>query len=636
MASQNDVGSKRQRIKNPLLPLGFLELIAGFISVYISIKLLLSVSGFVSSGSNPAAWLAAIMGIVIILQGAFNIFSGMFKCFSLVVGRNDPKSLAHNYANPDESQLNMHYRDADLSQMLLARQNKTFVEPRCWIEGLYFSLFRKMFFLPLPYRNVIQGCLSAIINTVVVLICWCIINYIVSVGLVAKGNASIVTSLCTIVLGIKLFFIWRAAYTVERNRIASPSNLSFSHLFMNIAFATLVPGAIATLFSFFSLPDSDILKAITTFLTGYDWTYWFLCFSFLPLVAIVPIFFLCYQKSKEYELKTEVSERIVSWQESIHPREIFIGIENVALAKLRYLEVPNRVYSKLEPTLKVQSDGNKGEFSGYTLQETQPAYVKDEQSIIFKIVKFISAFTAVALNLWIIVLMAAFVKNFALNWHGTFQDGLLTSLLNLIFSMLVLWILSKVLKGATVLFFSEIKFSSLLIHFKTEGTFSESKISTGASIYDSNRSENSVIRSSINQWIVASQVISTTFLGTTIAKFDNARYVMEMSADDNKIDAVLNDLKKFVKSRNMVADVAESSESLRTSEHIQKMNEKNLASLKNTDKSKVVYPIYDEESDDLNLKDTEKLSFSLNVDDSALDGESSSLDDVSQDNGDKE
>ncbi|PPT10886.1 hypothetical protein CKA32_007133 [Geitlerinema sp. FC II] len=39
--------------------------------------------------------------------------------------------------------------------------------------------------------------------------------------------------------------------------------------------------------------------------------------------------------------QTEVSEFRANMQESVHPNEIFINIENIVLANRRYKEVPN-------------------------------------------------------------------------------------------------------------------------------------------------------------------------------------------------------------------------------------------------------------------------------------------------------
>src|SRR5690606_16956540 len=67
----------------------------------------------------------------------------------------------------------------------------------------------------------------------------------------------------------------------------------------------------------------------------------------------------------------EVSELRENWQESVHPNEIFINLDNLVMANRRYKEVPNRVYRELDPQLQEQVQG-KGSFKGEMIQEIQP------------------------------------------------------------------------------------------------------------------------------------------------------------------------------------------------------------------------------------------------------------------------
>lgn len=582
MASQNDIGSKHQQISNPLRPFGLIELTTGLIIVLIGIDLLMNVSAFSSNDNIIKAWIAAISGLSFTIHGGFIAFSGMFKSFSLVIGRNDPKSLSYNCNNANENCSNMQYNDIDLYQMLMSRQNKTFVEPRCWLESLFFSLFRKMFFLPLPYRNVMQGFLSAIIKTLIILICYSILKFMTITGLLTGSNVIFVTSLYILFWVLKLFFIWKDAYLIFRNRISPPDNLSFKKLILTIAYAILIPSCFLALLNYVMIPnDSEHLSNTTSFvtslITGFDLDFWFICFALLPVAATIPIFYMGYRKCLEYGLKTEVSERIVNWQESIHPREIFIAVENIAMAKRRYMEVPNRVYAKFEPKLNVESDGNKGDFLGLTIQETQPEWIASKQNKGFCITKYLSVLLSSVLSISMFIIISSYVKNLTFKWSGNFDVETILLTLGLVTTVMLFWLLSKILKGASLLFFSELKFNSLLIYYKTEGTFTESKISMGASYHDSNRSENSVIRSSINQWIVVSKLTTITFLGTTLDKFENARFVMEMDKDDFQINEILKDLKSFVDSRVIVADLAENEQSAKVAEHIMKMNARDKA-----------------------------------------------------------
>ncbi len=572
MSSQNDLGSKGQRIGNPQRPLGLIQATAGIISLYIGIQLLLAVSALVQQGQNPAAWVALIFGIIIVAKSGYHVFSGLFKCFSLVVGRNDPKSLAHNCVNPKESQLNINYTGADLADMLNARQNKTFVEPRCWVESLYFTIFRRMFFLPPPYRNVIQGCLAAIIGTSFMLICYGILKFMISSALVTGDNVPLIVNLCVIIMSVKLVFIWRKAFVVDRNKIAPPDNISFKALIMSLAFAVLVPTVLVIIFSFIHIPQDGVFRDTVNNFNVVNWVRWFWLFALLPLALTVAIFFMAWCKSREYVLKTEVSERIVDWQESIHPRDLFAAIDNKVMAKRRYMEVPNRIYAKLEPKLQSNSSESKGEYSGYTIQETQPVCTPSDTSIFFIATKYVLAILAGVLTVYTYYKLSLFVTDFFTSWNGKFEIGYGYVVLDYALILLLMFLLCRMLWGVSNLFFSELKFESHVIYYKTNGTYSTSTLTVGASIYDSNRSENTVVRSTFHQWIIATKLVSTTFLGHALSKFDSSRFIMEMHEDPGSIELMLKDLKEYLNNFQVIAGVGSSAKNNDAADDIMKMN----------------------------------------------------------------
>ena len=64
------------------------------------------------------------------------------------------------------------------------------------------------------------------------------------------------------------------------------------------------------------------------------------------------------------------------------------------MAKRRFMEVPNRVYAQFKPSLQSNSSQSKGEYSGYTVQETQPVFEKSEQFGIFVVLKYLLGIAA--------------------------------------------------------------------------------------------------------------------------------------------------------------------------------------------------------------------------------------------------
>jgi len=118
---------------------------------------------------------------------------------------------------------------------------------------------------------------------------------------------------------------------------------------------------------------------------------------------------------------------------------------------------------------------------------------------------------------------------------GLFNSQDATQILDLIMSGFHLFLIGFLLKSfanlltnVAHLFFAEIQFESLLVYFKCEGTFTESKISTGTGIHDSTRSENTLIRSSITPWIVVSRIITSTFAATGMKNLEHPRHILEM------------------------------------------------------------------------------------------------------------
>src|SRR5574344_612196 len=281
----------------------------------------------------------------------------------------------------------------------------------------------------------------------------------------------------------------------------------------------------------------------------------FFCAVLFPLVlSFVAIFMLRY-KSKEYNITTEVSEKIANWQESVHPQDLFIAVENKVMATRRYMEVPNRIYVKFNPNL-VQETSDKGSFSGFTLQETQPVRQNIEESKFLVKAKLVASFIG---NLLIFLSYVIFA-NTALNIGSilVLGDGSLTAdyLVTRFLVMVLCYECGLLIYNTTLLFLSELRFKSMLMYFKLDGTFTESKISTGMSVYDSTRSENSLVRSSLSPWIIVSNVVSSTFLGNNL-----------------ELEAIIRDLREFFASRQVIADIS-SKENLISASNILAINKK--------------------------------------------------------------
>ena len=131
---------------------------------------------------------------------------------------------------------------------------------------------------------------------------------------------------------------------------------------------------------------------------------------------------------------------------------------------------------------------------------------------------------------------------------------------------------ARLLTTTAHLFFAEIQFESLLVYFKCEGTFTESKISTGTGIHDSTRSENTLVRSSITPWII----VSTTFAATGIKNLEHPRHILEMHKDETQLKDIKDDVVSFLKDRESIASIT-SQRDLGNASQIHQLNQQTRA-----------------------------------------------------------
>ncbi|MDX2321451.1 MAG: hypothetical protein QNK26_12760, partial [Moritella sp.] len=300
------------------------------------------------------------------------------------------------------------------------------------------------------------------------------------------------------------------------------------------------------------------------------------------------------------EPKTDVSEFRDNMQESIHPNEIFINIENIVLANRRYKEMPNRIYQEFDPKLQEQSQG-KGSFKGQLLIETQPEVHEMTYSNAFKACRLVATFfsqsliVCSALLFTLVVYQGVDFYQFMSELTQTkrhysdaqiilvLQDinGLVTTFLTLLFSWFAVGAAGRIMASGTSLFWSEMQFKSLLMWMKTEGTFTESKISTGMSIHDSTRSENVVVRSSITPWIITSRILSSTFATTGTKNLEMPRFILEMEKNNSEMDGIVDEIKKFLRGREAIASITNEKD-LSNAETIYQINQVSRAHMEHS------------------------------------------------------
>jgi len=80
------------------------------------------------------------------------------------------------------------------------------------------------------------------------------------------------------------------------------------------------------------------------------------------LVTTLDALFMAKKRADMLDPRTEVSEYMDNWQENVHPKDIFISFDR-EMAKLRYKEMPNRIYCEMKPELIMEGSMDKGSFT---------------------------------------------------------------------------------------------------------------------------------------------------------------------------------------------------------------------------------------------------------------------------------
>lgn len=596
-----DFGSQGLGIANPFKKEGAIRLLGGLAITAAGLYALLQVTSLI--GDNlVAAWIYAAAGFLLLVAGLKRCGSGLMQLFKFFVGRSIPSSLAHNLTKSEREnaaieaeQGSLAYNKSTLESMLMGRKNATFTEPQGWMGRLVHSLFPRLVFMPYPIRNVVQEVVSAVITTLIAFIAFGLTYFVASSGLAGAAGHIIIPAFSVFLL-IYLVSTWRkAAVNVKLDRVKTLHSANAGSVAKIIAFSIIFPVLIGLGYHYLqgnAAPELNELATITQEVQLFS--AWPMLFLLLILAAVITTFVMMLVRGRASQVNTatEVAEYRENMQESVHPNEIFINIENIVLANRRYKEVPNRTYIDFNPTLNEQSQG-KGDFSGELLIETQPAYAKHEEQPTFSLMRLIS--TALAQILLVVgaIFFLVLTNNlvhvyeffsstdfnsaqmnepeFVSGWMGE-SSTVVIAAVGSFFVWLIVSMMGRLLEGFTHIFWAELQFNSLLMYMKTEGTFSESKISTGMSIHDSTRSENVIVKSSITPWIVTSRITSSTFAGSGQRNVEMPRYVMSMHKNQDELNIMVEEIRDFLRNRENIAGFTNTKD-LQHAENILRVNQ---------------------------------------------------------------
>jgi hypothetical protein len=595
-----DYGSIDLGLKNPFKKEGAATAIRGATQFLLGLYLLFEAAHQVKL-DVVAGWILAIFGLFLLGLGLKALSLGIFATLRYFVGRNHPTSLAKNFSksetsNSAEEAKYVAYKAEQIEEMLVGRKNMTFVEPKGLLARLLHSIFPRLLFMPYPIRNIAQRLFGAWSKMLTASLAYGFVAF-VSLSGFAGASGEQMFPLYSVLLMVYLAFVWRnAGSTLSRNAEIEVETLSSGSLVKVIGGSILIPVLLAVVLSSLAGGEKSAVSMLTNWqmlIPELHTTAYIIGIFILATLSCLLIMLLLRARMVSVNPVVEVSELRENWQESIHPNEIFINLDNLVMANRRYKEVPNRVYRELDPKLQEQVE-SKGGFKGELIQEVQPKVRPLELGGIFLVARGISLIMGnlffILGSLFILYLTYAcidlylFGRSTSSNTIANLVNGndatqffdLLAAAMHMLFLAFLSNVFARILTNTAHIFYAEIQFESMLVYFKCEGTFTESKISTGTGIHDSTRSENTLIRCSITPWVIVSRIISSTFAATGMRNLEHPRHILEMHKAQDELSNIRNDVVSFLKDRESIAAIT-SERDLGNASQIHQLNKQTRA-----------------------------------------------------------
>ncbi|GAB5388397.1 MAG: hypothetical protein Alpg2KO_13650 [Alphaproteobacteria bacterium] len=526
-----EYGSRQIEIGNPFKLEGIFYALRGALIAILGGILIFSVRETVTADASLIGWLQFGTGIALLSLGLAAVGLGALKMFRFYVGRGAPSDLARH----ENTYGSTAYTAKSLADMLLARKNLTYIEPMGLVGRGIHSVFQRLIFTPLPIRIVTQRIFEGALYSILALLIYGLALFSGSTGLTNITDTP-VQGWLGVALTAFLFGIWymkipqRGDLAAGGVRATKTRNLTGV-----IVGAIALPTILGQVHAWKPLPEPPA-----------DTGFWLWMLVGMAVATSVLAGFLAAFRIWKHEPLTEVSEYRDHWQESLHPMDIYRSFDMV-MADHRHLEIPNRVYAQIDPGLLMQGSADKGKFAGATVQETQPVPIGGKAPSTMRHLALATSFLGNVLIAISATLIFLQVKGATLPLdYAAFAAALVMPT--------ILWLFGRIITRLANTFLAEIQFISRMVYFFAEGTYTESKLSTGMSIYDSNRSENTVVRSSLTPWMLVSHVRSSTFAVSGSDNLEQYRYVLELEKDDAFLATLRDDLRRYMDSRQQIAD----------------------------------------------------------------------------------
>ena len=192
---------------------------------------------------------------------------------------------------------------------------------------------------PYPVRNMTQRIFNAWISTIVALVSYALIAFVSLTGFAGEvGELAFPIYSCFLMLFI--FLTWRSAgRPISRKAESTIETLGTASFTKIIALSIVLPLVIGLVMSFlmnktgFSKQDIEqFLNQLPSFNSGL----YLIGIVVFALIGTAIIGSMISARLNKVDPVTEVSELRENWQESVHPNEILINLDNLVMANRRY------------------------------------------------------------------------------------------------------------------------------------------------------------------------------------------------------------------------------------------------------------------------------------------------------------
>ncbi|WP_343289629.1 hypothetical protein AAIA71_11495 [Vibrio harveyi] len=607
-----EFGSDGLGIKNPFRFEGFLKLLRGVLTLTVGGIVLLSAPEM-SKINQYTGWVTIAISFLMLSIGIFALSKGLMQVVRFYVGRNAPTSLAYDYSDTSREREDCLYSSESIEQMLMNRTNTTFEEPKGIIELLLHTFFPKLIFAAVPIRNIVQKVSFGVVQSSIAFVSLALTYFVLTTDILPIESETVLKlySLFIVLYLLKVWFV--AGKKIDKGSITNVKAISSFDIVKTVVFSVSFPITLSVILNYlppqltsgineiFALSEANLRQYnnIESFVAGIISEINFsLNLSLVVLMSIVisiyTLIMLGFNSNVEYP-KTETSESRETWELNVHPKEIFINLDQVVMANRRYKNIPNRSYIQFNPQLNEQASG-KGSYRGKFLQETQPVVVEQKINSGHKSFRLLGTISSQLLLLLSTAFIYIIYKNLPdivtgfsnierLTNNSAFELGaMVIQQIDYILIGLTLFSFGRLLSNHSHIYWAEIKFKSKLFFLNCEGTYTESRLTVGKGVYDSAQSENIIVKTANTSICIATEIITTTFAGVGSNNLEMPRYIIDMQSTSVDMNSIISELKENLQSRSKITtfDNHSDMESVNTFNQINNMQNKSVPH-KNTD-----------------------------------------------------